>query len=131
MDAGRSTQRSVDRSSLWHTALDASIEQLGLQRFCGVGEDPLGGQALQSFSLNVSGVNLSPALLSRARAKQWLISAMSTALGCGSENDRWYLLWGNAPAGNDDRRPATRHIVGHRLRLNGTASVSVIVTIPW
>ncbi len=43
-----------------------TLDQLGLQRFIVSAKDPLGLEALQSFSLNVSGANLGPSILSRA-----------------------------------------------------------------
>ena len=43
-----------------------TLDQLGLQRFVVSAKDPLGLEALQSFSLNVSGANLGPSILSRA-----------------------------------------------------------------
>ncbi len=77
-----------------------SIEQLGLQRFVVSAEDPLGGQALQSFSLNVSGVNLSPSLLSRAPSEA--VADQRYVYGIWAvdpENDPLVFALGNAPAG--------------------------------
>lgn len=43
-----------------------TLDQLGLQRFVVSAKDPMGLEVLQSFSLNVSGANLGPSILSRA-----------------------------------------------------------------
>ncbi len=104
------------------------FEELGLQRFVVSAEDPTGRQALQSFSLLVSGANLGPTILSRAPhaaavAERYVYGVRAI----DPENDSLSYSLSNAPAGMtiDSVRGIVRWMP--TLAQLGTVSVTVDV----
>ncbi len=105
-----------------------SLEQLGLQRFVVSAQDPYGLETLQSFSLNVSGVNLAPTILSRPPSEAVVDERYVYGVwAVDPENDPLSFALINAPAGMTI--DSARGIVRWTPTLSQLGTVSATVAI--
>lgn len=106
-----------------------TLDHLGLQRFVVSAKDPLGLEALQSFSLNVSGANLGPSILSRSPSVAVVAERYVYGIrAVDPENDALVYALKASPTGMTI--DAARGIIRWTPTLGqlGTANVTVDVT---
>ncbi len=105
-----------------------TVDQLGLQRFIVSAKDPSGLEALQSFSLNATGTNLAPTILSRPVSEAVVNERYVYGVrAIDPENDRLIFTLKDGPSGMTI--DAMRGIVRWTPTIDqlGTATASVEV----